>query len=85
VADRSSAAPTTRAGAAVAGLPAVRSYARAQARRDGARLDLDVGGESYAVGLDVVGDSSIYALLAGIEVARILGIEDSRLRAFLAR
>jgi len=72
-----------RLAAAVAGLPRVRSYARAQAIYEGTALCLDVGGERYEVGLDVVGDSSLYALLAGVEVARILGIEDARVRDFL--
>ena len=88
VAERSgsivSCADDARLGAVVAGLPRVRTYGLSQAARDGAALRLDVGGESYPVGLDVVGDSSIYALLAGVEVARILGIEDARVREFLA-
>ena len=46
-------------------------------------MSLEVAGETYPVQLDVVGESSIYALLAGIEVSRILGVRDERLRAFL--
>jgi hypothetical protein len=32
----------------------------------------------------VIGESSLYAVLAGIEVARLLGIEDAAIRRFLA-
>jgi UDP-N-acetylmuramyl pentapeptide synthase len=79
-----SCADDPRLAAAVMGLPAVRSYGRAQAVYEGSELRLEVAGEVYPVGLDVVGESSIYALLAGVEVARILDIDDARLRAFLA-
>ena len=41
-------------------------------------------GDSFAVGVDVVGDSALYALLAGIEVARALGVEDEAIRRSLA-
>jgi UDP-N-acetylmuramyl pentapeptide synthase len=68
--------------AAVAGLSGVRAFGRDQARRND-RLELDVGGERFVVGLDVVGESSLYAVLAGIEVARLLGVDDGEIRRFL--
>ena len=70
--------------AATSGLPAVRTFVRAQMRRDGAVLHLQVDGQSFPVALDVVGDSSAYALVAGVEVARALGVEDGEIRRFLA-
>jgi len=70
--------------AAIAGLPAARTFSRDQATPQGTGLRLEIDGERFAVGLDVVGESSVYALLAGIEVARALGIDDAGLRRFLA-
>jgi aminotransferase len=70
---------------AASGLPRARSFARAQAVEESGRLRLDVGGERYPVGLDVVGDSSIYALLAGVEVAKLLGVPPPVIRDFLER
>src|SRR5204863_600699 len=70
--------------AATGGLPSVRRFARNQAQRDGAVLRLEIDGQSFPVGLDVVGDSSAYALVAGVEVARALGVEDGEIRRFLA-
>ncbi|MET0151985.1 MAG: aminotransferase class I/II-fold pyridoxal phosphate-dependent enzyme [Candidatus Binatia bacterium] len=64
--------------------PRLRTYRGAQARHEPNGLRLDVGGESFAVGLDVVGDSALYALLAGIEVARVLGVDETAIRRFLA-
>jgi len=51
--------------------------------RDG-RPHLRVGGQDYALGREVVGDSSVYALLASVIVARELGVDDEHLRQFLA-
>lgn len=73
-----------RLAAATNGLPAVRTFARAQAQRDDQGLRLEIGGQAFRVGLDVVGDSSIYALLAGVEVAGALGIDGDDIRRFLA-
>jgi aminotransferase len=70
--------------AAVDAHPRLRTYRRVQARNEPNGLRLDVGDESFAVGLDVVGDSAIYALLAGIEVARVLGVDEAAIRRFLA-
>jgi aspartate/methionine/tyrosine aminotransferase len=70
--------------AAIDGVPAARTFSREQAVTEGAELRLEIDGERFAVGLDVVGESSVYALLAGIEVARTLGIEEAELRRFLA-
>ena len=64
--------------------PHLRTYRRDQARQDPTGLRLDVGDESFAVALDVVGDSALYALLAGVEVARVLGVDDTAIRRFLA-
>jgi UDP-N-acetylmuramyl pentapeptide synthase len=69
--------------AATSGLPSVRTFARNQAQRDGAVLRLEIDGQSFPVALDVVGDSSTYALVAGVEVARALGVEDGEIRRFL--
>jgi aminotransferase len=69
--------------AAVAGLCGVRAFGRGQVKRDDHRLELDVGGEGFVVGLDVVGESSLYAVLAGIEVARLLGVDDGEIRRVL--
>jgi aminotransferase len=79
-----SCADDARLAAAVTGLRSVRAYARAQATEGPSGLRLEVAGETYPVALDVVGESSIYALLAGIEVSRLLGVRDERLREFLA-
>jgi aspartate/methionine/tyrosine aminotransferase len=68
---------------AIAGLPGVQTFGRDQARREGQRLELDVGGERFAVQLDVIGESALYAVLAGIEVARLLGSNDATIRRFL--
>ncbi len=65
-------------------LPRLRTYRRGQARHEPNGLRLDVGDESFAVDLDVVGDSALYALLAGVEVARVLGVEETVTRRFLA-
>ncbi|MGH7859794.1 MAG: hypothetical protein ACREQY_20905, partial [Candidatus Binatia bacterium] len=70
--------------AAVSGLGRVRFFRRDQVRRTDGRLALAVSGRSYDVGLDVVGESSEYALLAGIEVAGLLGLEEEKVRKFLA-
>jgi UDP-N-acetylmuramyl pentapeptide synthase len=69
--------------AATSGVPSVRMFARNQAQRDGAALRLEIDGQSFPVGLDVVGDSSTYALVAGVEVARALGVKDGEIRRFL--
>jgi aminotransferase len=66
------------------GLPRVRVYGRAQTRYDGNALLLDVRGDSFAVGVDAVGDSALYALLAGVEVAKALGVDDAAIRRSLA-
>lgn len=72
-----------RISGAVDGLANVRNVGREQIRHENGRVRLDVAGESYDVGLDVVGDSSHFALLAGIEAARALGIDRAPLRKFL--
>ncbi|MEA2626617.1 MAG: aminotransferase [Candidatus Binatota bacterium] len=70
--------------AAIEGVPRVTTFGREQVRIDGSgRFALESGGATYDVGLDAVGDSSFYALLAGVEVARLLGVEDAALRRFL--
>jgi len=68
---------------ATSGLPSVRMFARSQAQRDGTALRLEIDGQSFPVALDVVGESSAYALVAGVEVARALGVEDGEIRRFL--
>ena len=64
--------------------PRLRTYRRTQARHEPNGLRLDVEDETFAVGLDVVGDSALYALLAGVEVARVLGVDETVIRRFLA-
>ena len=66
------------------GLPRLRVYGRAQTRYEGNTLLLDVRGDRFAVGVDAVGDSALYALLAGVEVAKALGIDDAAIRHSLA-
>jgi aspartate/methionine/tyrosine aminotransferase len=66
------------------GLPRLRVYGRAQTRYEGNTLLLDVRGDRFAVGVDAVGDSALYALLAGVEVAKALGVDDSAIRLSLA-
>jgi UDP-N-acetylmuramyl pentapeptide synthase len=66
------------------GLPRLRVYRRAQTRYDGNTLLLDVRGDRFAVGVDAVGDSALYALLAGVEVAKALGVDDGAIRRSLA-
>jgi aspartate/methionine/tyrosine aminotransferase len=70
---------------AVDGLCGVRTFTRTQAEESEAGLRLMVDGERFPVTLDVVGESSLYALIAGIEVARALGIADAAIRTFLQR
>jgi UDP-N-acetylmuramyl pentapeptide synthase len=71
--------------AAIDGVPRVATFGREQARTAGSGgFVLESGGTTYDVGLDAVGDSSFYALLAGIEVARLLGVDDAAVRRFLA-
>jgi UDP-N-acetylmuramyl pentapeptide synthase len=65
----------------VAGVRTVRSE---QARRADGGLVLEAAARRWDVRLDVVGESSVYALLAGIEVARLLGVDDSVVERFLA-
>ncbi len=64
--------------------PHFRTYRRDQVRQEPSGLRLHVGDESFAVGLDVVGDSALYALLAGVEVAKVLGVDGTAIRRFLA-
>lgn len=78
-----SCADDPRLVSAVAGLPGVRTFGREQAKRSGDSLHLEADGQSFAVTLDVVGESSVYALLAGIEVAKILGVGEATVRSFL--
>ncbi|MBI2963867.1 MAG: aminotransferase class I/II-fold pyridoxal phosphate-dependent enzyme [Deltaproteobacteria bacterium] len=73
-----------RLASAVAGLAGVRAFGRDQAKRGPEALTLEVEGTSFEVALDVVGESSVYALLAGIEVAKLLGVGEASLRSFLA-
>jgi aminotransferase len=73
-----------RLAAAVEGLPGVRTFGRAQVKDDAQGLRLESDEASFPIGLDVIGESSLYALLAGIEVARFLGVDEARVRAFLA-
>lgn len=70
--------------AAVEGLPGVTMFGREQATREGDVLRLDVDGQSLTARLDVVGESAVYALLAGVRVAQLLGVDDEALRKFLA-
>jgi UDP-N-acetylmuramyl pentapeptide synthase len=69
--------------AAVASLPGVRRYRREQVKHDDGRMALKVDDRCYEVGVDVVGESAGYALLAGIEIAEILGVDEEVIRAFL--
>jgi hypothetical protein len=73
-----------RIAAVVAGLSGVVPFGRHQIRQDAEGSVLAIGDALYPVGLDAVGESALYALVAGAEVARILGIEESRIRTFLA-
>lgn len=69
--------------AAVSRLRDVRTYGREQAKRSDDRLVLELPRGRYDVDLDVVGESSTYALLAGIEAASLLGVDDDKIRRFL--
>ena len=69
---------------AISGVSSVRTFGRDQVKREGERVRLEVDGRSFAVGLDVIGDSSFYALLAGVEVAKCVGVEEESVRKFLA-
>lgn len=55
----------------------------ALATGDGHR-SLTVGGQSYAVGRDVVGESGANALAASVAVAQRLGVSDDAIRRFLS-
>lgn len=73
-----------RIASTVAGLAGVVPFGRHQIRRDAEHSYLSIGDRVFPIGLDVVGESALYALIAGAEVARILGIEESRIGTFLA-
>lgn len=72
-----------RLAGALDGVTNVRSILREQITPVDHHLALEVQGRRYEVELDVVGESSQYALLAGIEIATILGLEDQLLRELL--
>jgi aspartate/methionine/tyrosine aminotransferase len=74
-----------RLAAALAGLDGVRMFGRAQVESTADGLRLVVDGRTFPVALDVVGESSLYALIAGIEVARALGVGAEAIRERLAR
>jgi UDP-N-acetylmuramyl pentapeptide synthase len=69
--------------AAVVGVPRLRTFTRDQASYAGRALVLERAGERFDVGLDVVGESSIYALLAGLELTDLFGAEPDLIRRFL--
>jgi aminotransferase len=51
--------------------------------RDGSRF-LHLDGHDYLLGCEIVGDSSLYALVASVIVARHLGVGDETIARFLA-
>ncbi len=72
-----------RLAVALEGVPQVLPIRTEQVSRSNGLLVLDAHGKRFEVGLDVVGESSQYALLAGIEIAEILGLDERVLREFL--
>ena len=68
---------------AVRGLERVRTFRREQVEETDGRLRLALGDERLEVGREAVGESSRYALLAGVEVARVLDMRPDRLRVAL--
>ncbi len=74
-----------RIGAAVERLPRVRWFGRDQVREERGGAVLAVEGREYALAIEAVSDSAFYALLAGVEVARLLGVPDAEVAAFLER
>jgi aminotransferase len=64
-------------------LPGTESFGRADVDEGGGALHLLDGGERLPVKKDVVGASSLYALIVAVRVARWLGVDPERVREFL--
>ncbi|MGH7897641.1 MAG: hypothetical protein ACREQQ_06795, partial [Candidatus Binatia bacterium] len=69
---------------AVRGITGVRTFGLDQVEQQGERFRLAIDGRTFDVGIDVIGESSLYALLAGIEVAASIGVPDADVRKFLS-
>ncbi len=66
-------------------LPGAALFAKAHARGDAGRPQLDIDGTAYRVDREVVGDSSVYALEVAVRLGKILDLGDIAIEQFLAK
>ncbi|HUI28383.1 MAG TPA: hypothetical protein VL403_20055, partial [Candidatus Kryptonia bacterium] len=64
-------------------LPAARCFTRDQWHEDNGRSAVTVGGQSFPVEREVVGDSNVYGLIVAAQIASELGLGEEALRRFL--